>query len=135
MVKTKIQIRFSDCDMMNHVNNAIYLQYFEMARMHFFNQDLPNWDWQSRGIILAKNTIEYKQPVFLKDNCIVEVNCIHIGTTSFTLSYHLSSNQNNKLVLKTYGESVLVCYDFTKNERISIPKSILTTLKNNFVKL
>ena len=51
MISTPIQIRFSDCDMLQHVNNAIYLQYFETARINFFRKELPNWNWKEEGII------------------------------------------------------------------------------------
>jgi len=32
----KVQIRFADIDVMGHVNNAVYLSYFEMAPGHYF---------------------------------------------------------------------------------------------------
>ncbi|MEY4596431.1 MAG: Thioesterase-like superfamily, partial [Bacteroidota bacterium] len=30
----KIQVRITDVDILGHVNNAIYLTYFEIARVH-----------------------------------------------------------------------------------------------------
>jgi len=50
MIKTPIQIRFSDCDMLQHVNNAIYLQYFETARINFFNQKFQLGTGKRRGL-------------------------------------------------------------------------------------
>ena len=43
MMKSSIQpyapeIRFRDIDAMGHVNNAVFLSYFEQARIHFFRQ-------------------------------------------------------------------------------------------------
>ena len=35
--KTKIIVRFSDLDAMQHVNNATYLTYLEEARIDYFN--------------------------------------------------------------------------------------------------
>ncbi len=133
MVKTEIQIRFSDCDMMQHVNNAKYLEYFELSRINFFTQQLPNWNWTEKGIILAKNTIEYKQPVFLTDRCEIEVNCIKIGKSSFTLSYHLYAIQNSDKILKSFGESVLVCYDFITNKSTDIYKELKDVLQKNLI--
>ena len=133
MVSTKIQIRFADCDMMNHVNNAAYLQYFELARINFFKQQIPTWDWKTQGIILAKNTIEYKHPVFLEDDCEIRVSCTTIGNTSFTLSYSLYTYSAGVETLKTYGESVLVCFDFTTNQKLVIPETLKAVLKNNLI--
>ena len=56
----KIQVRFSDLDVLGHVNNTIYLSYFEMARVHYFKELLgEGWDWNKFGIVLAKNEVEY----------------------------------------------------------------------------
>ncbi|MBI2259703.1 MAG: acyl-CoA thioesterase [Flavobacteriia bacterium] len=101
-------IRFSDCDLMGHVNNASYLNYFEDARIHYFSQLLPNWDWKTQGIILRKNTIEYLSPLYLHDKANITILLKKIGNKSFTLAYELLI-QNE---LKAMGESVLVCYNF-----------------------
>ena len=132
MYTAKIQIRFSDCDMLKHVNNAVYLQYFEVARMHFMNQELPQWDWTKQGIILAQNKIDYLKPVFLTDTCEIDVFCTEIGTSSFTLGYHVMTLNGTERILKSRGESVLVCYDFETEKTIAIPQNLMSVLKNNF---
>ena len=48
----KIQVRLTDIDILGHVNNAIYLSYFEMTRIHYFNLLVgPNWDWMENGVV------------------------------------------------------------------------------------
>jgi acyl-CoA thioester hydrolase len=127
----QIQVRFSDCDMMGHVNNAIYLSYFEMARIHYFRQLLgDNWDWRANGVLLRKNEVEYLLPVLLHEKPDLYVRTLEIGTKSFTLSYELRVGDE----LRTVGKSVLVCFD--QNAHQSIPlsdewKNALEQLKNN----
>jgi len=133
MIATPIQIRFSDCDMLQHVNNAVYLQYFEVARMNFLNQELPNWNWSKQGIILLKNTVEYKIPLFLTDTCVVEIDCSHIGNKSFTLTYKIQVKKGENVITKTIGESILVCYDFIQKETISLPTNLETILKKHLI--
>lgn len=130
MISTPIQIRFSDCDMLKHVNNAVYLQYFETARINFFNKELPNWDWTINGIILLKNIVEYKVPLYLTDYCEVEIECSHIGTKSFTFTYKIQVGKGKNVITKTIGESILVCYDFNQAKSINLPSD----LKNALVK-
>lgn len=131
MITTKIQIRFADVDMGGHVHNAAYLHYFESARMHFFITSLTsNWDWKKQGFIVKKNTIEYHQAIYLTDKINVEVNCTHIGTKSFTLSYHIKDDASN---VKCYGESVIVCINYLESKTIEIPIEILAHLKSHFV--
>lgn len=108
-----IQIRFSDIDLMGHVNNAVYLNYFELARMQCLVSALGrDWDWYANGIILKTNEIEYLAPVFLEDKPVVIVSLEHLGQKSFTLGYELRVGE----VPKTRGKSVLVSYNFKKNE-------------------
>jgi acyl-CoA thioester hydrolase len=113
----KIQVRFSDIDLMGHVNNAVYLNYFESARMHYlvylFGMD---WDWKKNGIILKQNLVEYHYPVFLGDEPKIQVFLTHIGTKSFTLAYELKVNEK----VCTTGESVLVSFDFEANQTTEI---------------
>lgn len=125
MSKTKIQIRFSDIDVMGHVNNAIYLNYFEQARMEFFSQFIPkDWDWYKNGLLLAKNEVEYFFPVRLNDEIYIETNCTKIGNKSFELEYSLF--KGDKLCCK--GKSTLVCYDYNAKETINIPNEWLVHL-------
>ena len=128
MISTPIQIRFSDCDMLQHVNNAVYLQYFETARINFFNSELPNWNWKEDGIILLKNAVEYKQPLYLNDQCSIDIECIHIGTKSFTLSYKLQVKKDSHVITKTIGESTLVAFNFLKEESVHLPMNLKEVL-------
>lgn len=109
-----IQIRFCDVDSLGHVNNAVYLSYFEMARMLFMKKYVgKNWDWYNKGMILKKNEVEYNHPLFLYDNLEIEIVPVHLGKTSFTLGYKCWVGD----VLKCTGQSVLVCYDFAKKNK------------------
>jgi acyl-CoA thioester hydrolase len=131
MIATPIQIRFNDCDMGGHVHNAAYLHYFESARINFFMQNLAgNWDWKKQGIILKKNIVEYNIPTFIEDNIRVEVSSKAIGNKSFTLTYTVRDDKNN---IKATGESIVVCFDYTKQETIQIPDNILKALQKHEV--
>ncbi|MGV3629862.1 MAG: acyl-CoA thioesterase [Bacteroidota bacterium] len=126
----EIQIRFSDIDLMGHVNNAIYLNYFESARMQCLVSLLGKWDWYGNGIILKTNELEYISPVFLEDKATVKVSVEHLGQKSFTLGYALYVNGE----LKTKGRSVLVSYNFKENRTQELHpafRSALETLQAN----
>ena len=125
MEPAKIQVRFADLDLMGHVNNSVYLSYFEMARVHFFAKILGlNWDWNSQGIILVRNEIDYLKPIFLHDKPLVFVSLSEIGNKSFTLSYQIKVGDN----LVTTGKSVMVAYDSVISKSILIPKKMREAL-------
>ena len=116
---------------MQHVNNAIYLQYFETARIHFLTNELPNWDWNKQGIILANNNIDYIKPLYLTDRCQISVFCTKIGDSSFTLGYTVFVKDGANQILKSKGESVLVCFDFVANQKMRIPDNLLEVLEKS----
>lgn len=122
----RLSVRFSDCDMMQHVNNAVYLNYFEEARIHYFRHLLGvDWDWKKNGVLLRKNELEYLRPVFLNDPVTIEVYLKHLGDKSFALAYEVKVLGD----LRTIGTSVLVCYDSVNKCSISIPERMRKALE------
>ncbi len=114
----KIQVRFSDIDVMGHVNNAVYLSYFEYARVQYFARLLgTTWDWNKNGVLLVRNEVDYLRPVLLTDVPEIFIYVDAIGAKSFTLSYEVKV----KDVLVTTGKSVMVSFDSTKNVSIEVP--------------
>lgn len=131
MVGIKIQVRFSDIDVMGHVNNAVYLSYFEMARVIFFSKLLgEQWDWKKDGVLLRKNEIEYIKPVLLHEQPEIFIYTNKIGNKSFELGYELKVDGE----IRTTGSSVLVSFDSTKMITTELPqklKEVLSTLFRN----
>ena len=127
----KIQVRFSDLDILGHVNNSVYLSYFEIARVAFFSPLMGlDWDWQKKGVLIKKNEIEYFSPILLHQEPEISIYTRSIGTKSFILEYDLYVREK----LYTTGSSVLVCYDSINQTTINIPKEmrqVLVGLKRN----
>lgn len=119
MTTTPVQVRFSDVDLAGHLHNAVYLQFFEQGRMDFFHQFLTrgSWDWSKQSLILAKNVVNYKSPVYLHDKIHVETTLAGFGTKSITLSYRVKRDDT----ICAEGESVLVCFDYQSKATIEIP--------------
>ena len=84
--RTVIQVRFNDIDMAGHAHNAVYLSWFEQARMDLLRKFIEkHHDWKKNGLILARNEVDYRGPVHLSDVVEVETWCSAIGTKSFDL--------------------------------------------------
>lgn len=122
-VTHRIEVRFGDIDVMGHVNNAIYLSYFEQARMKFFEELIGReWDWETNGILLARNEIDYHAPVLLNDKVEVETSVERLGNKSLTLSYKVKVDRDGEKILCTTGKSVLVAFDYHKRQSKAIPE-------------
>jgi YbgC/YbaW family acyl-CoA thioester hydrolase len=97
--------------MLQHVNNAVYLSYFEEARIHYFRQLVGiHWDWNKTGILLRKNELEYIKPVFLHDPVEIAVYLKHLGDKSFNVSRAVSgSTRSWQTILKEISKCDIVC--------------------------
>jgi len=116
------EIRFADIDVMGHVNNAVYLSYFEQARMRWFETFAgKEWDWNAFGILLARNEINYREPVLLNDQLKIETWCSKIGNKSLEVCYEVFIEVNGQRRIKADGMSVLVCFDYHKKTTIPVP--------------
>jgi acyl-CoA thioester hydrolase len=122
----KIQVRFADCDMMGHVNNAVYLSYFELARMESFAQLVgADWDYKTQGTLLVKNEVVYLKPVLLHDSPEIYLHLIEIGEKSFTFGYEVKVNGE----VRTTGSSKLVCFDFRSNSSVKVFPEFIEAFK------
>lgn len=122
--KTTIQIRFKDIDALGHVNNANHLTYFEFARIEYFD-DLVGGeiDWETEGMILAHQSVNYKKPIYLKDDIHILTWFVKSGTTSFEIAYDVirTEKEGGETICAT-GSSVLVCYNYKKHSPVPIPQ-------------
>lgn len=121
----QIQVRFNDCDLMGHVNNAIYLTYIEEARIFFFNQILPkDWDWINNGIIVKKHDITYCEEIHFQDDIEISTSIGFIGSSSFEIQHEINVNNRLKSTVKT----ILVYYNYCHKKTKSLDFEILKYL-------
>jgi acyl-CoA thioester hydrolase len=121
-----IEVRFADIDAMGHVNNANYLSYFEQARMRWFSELIGDeWDWEAHGIVLARNEVDYLEPILLSDQVSIEVACARVGNTSLTLTYKVFRTPKHDTTprLCSKGMSVLVCFDYQTGLKRAVPET------------
>ena len=122
----QIPVRFNDCDLMGHVNNAAYLTYIEEARIFFFNQILPkDWDWIKKGIIVKKHEIIYHEEIYFGDSIEILSLIIFIGSTSFEIQHEIKVNHRLKATITT----ILVYYNYSEKKTQSLDIEILKYLK------
>jgi acyl-CoA thioester hydrolase len=119
-----MNVRFNDLDSYGVVNNAVYLTYFEEARMQWFSDKLNvDWNWKKQGIIIARHEIDYKLPIFLEDKPRMIMWISEIGEKSFEVCYRVIKKLKDKWVVSTEGKSVIVCFDYTLQKSIPVPDS------------
>ena len=121
--KTPIPIRFSDIDAVGHVNNAIYLTYFEIARFNYW-RDVTNWDLSENGVIVGRTEVNYLKPVMLHDNIACYVRVVRIGNSSFDIMHILVKITEKGEEICTTGKTVCISYDYSANKSVKIPDNL-----------
>ena len=113
---TPIQIRFNDIDLMGHVYNAKYQEFFDLARIKYFDEVLGNLiNWMQKGLIIASVKVDYLQSTFLNDELMVVSHITSLGRKSLKMTQQVyKKNQQEPVAV---GKTVMVCYDM--KERIS----------------
>jgi acyl-CoA thioester hydrolase len=119
--KTDISIRFSDIDARGHVNNAVYLTYFEVARFNYW-RDVAHWNLKEIGIVIGRSEIHYLKPVTIDDTLVCYVRVTRIGNSSFDVMHVLTKTTDKGQEICTTCKTVCISYDYATNKSISIPK-------------
>lgn len=117
-----IHIRWADIDALQHVNNAVYLSYFEQARIDYF-REVVLWDWDKIGMILASNTVNYHKPLFPRDKAAVWMRTARIGNKSFEMEYLVIRMKGEQEEILTSAKAVLVAYDYRNDLTIPLPEA------------
>lgn len=109
-----VQLRFNDTDALGHVNNSVYLSFYDLGKTAYF-EAIQKGKVQQKDvdIVVAHIDVDFLAPVFLSDEIVVQTRVESIGNKSFSLKQRivdLHSGQE-KCVCRT----VMVGFDFKNN--------------------
>ena len=118
----EIPIAWGEMDAFQHVNNIVYLRYFESARIAYFERlDLMGYRNQTGiGPILASIQCQFKIPLTYPDTVSVGTRISEIGEDRFMMEYGVVSHEHQKIA--AHGEGVIVSYDYRTNKKTSLPE-------------
>ena len=121
-----IELRWRDLDAFNHVNNVVYYNYAQRARIHYLEQ-VDMFNLQTHTVI-ASSSCQYLNSVTFPDVLWIGIRAKKIGNTSLTHDYVYFSTAQQKVVAT--ASSVIVFFDQTgKNKQ---PKWLANSaLKSN----
>lgn len=87
------KVRFSELDALNHVNNAVYMEWFERLRVRYVQDcGLSGYDRaDDPRIVIRSGQIHYRQEMRMDEDYVVTCRCTAFRNTSFTLRQELWS--------------------------------------------
>ena len=111
-------------DAMGHVNNAVYLTYFEVARSGYMSalghcQNPSPTMAELFPFIVASIRCQYLSPAGLADALRVYLRTRHIGNKSFVFDYLVTTGARRVAM----GESTQVYYDYHEQQTRPVPES------------
>ena len=110
-----IQLRWMDADAFGHVNNTMYFQYYDTAKMDYFRTVCPEIVGKV-AIVTVHLEADFMHQVYTKEGEVTVQSAItHIGNSSFTIRQQLVGKDGE---VKCIGETVMVLYDTTKGEKV-----------------
>ena len=118
-VEVVLPVQWGDMDAFQHVNNTVFLRWFETARIAYFERVGMSTQAGSTepGPILARATVDFRQPVTFPDRITVRARVGGVGNTSFTMIYQAESE---KLGVVADGEGVVVMFDYAKGAKVPV---------------
>jgi len=114
-----VQVRFSDVDIMGHVSNTVYQNYFDTGKMDYFDHILPDLDYVNIGVVGASIKIDYLLPIYMKYKLSVETRVSVLGNKSFTMDHRLVNMETGDLL--STCTAVIVCFDVKTQKSQTVP--------------
>lgn len=126
-----IQIRWNDLDALGHVNNAVYITYFEAARGHYMLEACPGWSWNKDMFLIANVNVDYLKELFLASEDVrVHMKTTKLGNKSFELEYVLSSKKGDERIIHATGKTTQVMFDLKERRSTTITDEVRRALSH-----
>ncbi len=117
-----VEVRFRDCDPMGHVNNAVYLTYFENARFAYWREVVGTSGLTDPTFILARLECDFRAAATMGDLLDVRIRVDSVGRSSFVFAYQIVQQRDGSLVAE--ARSVQVMYDYSQGRSIPVPDHV-----------
>ncbi len=130
--KVRRRVEWQDIDMMQHLNNAAYLDYAMDAGVQLTSAyGWPMSYWMEEGIafIARKNSIEYLNPAYLDDGLEIVTWLFNIRPATVTRHFDIRKVGGDKLLARI--QTLWVMLNLNSGRPMRIPDSMIEVLKPN----
>ena len=118
LIKTPIQMRFSDVDSFSHVSNVAQQVYFDLGKTDLFRELwLLSGEIERVPAVTVSVKTDFMAQVFFGDELEVTTQVEAIGHKSLTLCQRLMRGEQ----CCSESHSVMVCFDKSRGESREVP--------------
>ena len=132
-LESSVLIRFADCDPLNHLNNARYVDYFMNARedhlMHFYDMTIYDIAKKTgKTWVVTENRIAYIRPAWLMETVVIQSSLVRVAEKGLWVEMHMYNE--DKTELKALLWSKLAHYDMKTKRAVPHDEDIMLDLKS-----
>lgn len=118
-----IPVRWGDMDSYGHVNNTLYIQYLEEARVAWFENLGIAMNNVPQGPVVLQTLHTYLKPVVHPATVVIELYAGAVGNSSLVVEHRLSTLEDPTTI---YGEGhcKLVWIDHATDRSVPVPNEL-----------
>lgn len=116
-----IQLRWSDLDAFNHVNNARYLTFLEQARIEWFDSIEEPWVTPETAPVVASATLNFRRPIEYPASVFVELFTERLGNSSLVIGHRILAADGSA---HCDGNVVMVWIDRGSGRSTPLPEAV-----------
>ena len=117
----RLTVRFRDCDLMGHVNHAVYLTYFEQCRFAWWTHLGGTMGFPGASTVIVHAEADYRAPAFLNDELEIRLTPGAVGRSSVVLTYEIVNVATGQRLAE--GKTVNVTIDPQTHATIPVPEA------------
>ena len=105
-----LQLRFSDVDVLGHVNNTVYMAFYDTGKAAYMTEVLGRKiSWKEVDTVIANINCAFIAPIFYGEKIEVLTACTAIHDKSFKLLQMIMESDSGQV--KSICETVMVSFD------------------------
>jgi acyl-CoA thioester hydrolase len=124
-------VRFHEVDMLGVCNNAVYINFFETARLEYIKAAglMPENGIFTDGKIffMVRNEINYRSHAYYDDVLDVYSRITYIKNSSFGYDHLIVKQKSGEIIVD--GKGVVVFVDPKTRKSMSLPESFIDNVK------
>lgn len=122
-----VPVQWGDQDALQHVNNVVFLRWFESARIAYFRHlGISIGAQNPQGLILAAVHCDFQRPVTFPDTIHVGSRVTRIGRSSMDVAHAVFSSAQQGIVAQ--GHSTVVVYDYQQGKPLPVPNELRSAI-------
>lgn len=115
-----IPVRWGDMDSYGHVNNTLYIQYLEEARVAWFENLGIDMNNVPQGPVVLQTLHTYLKPVVHPATVVIELYAGPVGNSSLVVEHRLSTLEDPETLYEE-GHCKLVWIDHDTDRSVPVP--------------